>query len=319
MGGRIIDRVALRQCSSRWLGFLLLATGLVGLLLQYTVKDRIHGLAVLFYAMPPLVIVVATLLSVGLLSRRSSLRWVLVSVAAATLALVAWIRTDYTYAHRPASAGDLRVVLWNLGDPRNPSPIVDILQAADGQVVLLLESGWSDRTRRLFWKSHLSNYTVRFLPGGAALLSVYPVSKISTHRMGRRTYIHTCELSTPSGPVWLVAADLESNLLSNRGPLIARVYELATSLRFPTIVLGDFNTPHTSVFFEGFRGSFRHAFASSGDGLIPTWPALLPVLGLDHVWLSPGIAAGHTRTLRTFHSDHAAVIADMTLPAGTGE
>ena len=107
--------------------------------------------------------------------------------------------------------------------------------------------------------------------------------------------------------------DIESNLSSNRGPLIARVHEIATSLPSPTIVLGDFNTPHTSVFFREFRQSFQHAFESSGSGLIPTWPALCPALALDHIWLSADVTPVRTRTLRTFRSDHALVIADVTL------
>lgn len=300
-------------------GFILLAIGVVGLLLQYTIKDRVPGLAVLFYALPPLVIAVATLLSVGFLSRRSSLGWILVSIAAAALAMVTWIRTDLVYARPPASTGDMRIVLWNVGHCKNATAIADSLRAAGGQVIVLIESDRAYMKQGRVWESRLPNHTVTYLPGCVTLLSAYPVSKVCVSTMGINSRVLTCELSTPAGPVSLVMTDLESNLFSPRGPLIARVYESAESLPRPTIVLGDFNTPLTSAFFRDFRGSFRHAFKSSGSGLIPTWPALLPVLDLDHIWLSPDIVPVRARTLRTLHSDHAAVIADVKLPPATRE
>jgi len=292
-----------------------LAAGLAGLALQYTVKDRLPILAVVFYALPPLVVVVATLLSVGLLSRRSSWWWVALSVGAAILAVITWMWTDHARAGPVAPAGDLRIVFWNGAHPRMPTPLAGALKTAGGQVVVLAEAGHADPSCRRMWQSLYPNHAVTFLPGSEILLSAYPVSKIATHRMGRRTRVHTCVVTTPGGPLSLVVVDVESELLSNRGPLIARVYELAASLPTPTIVLGDFNTPHTSSFFTEFRRSFQHAFESSGSGLIPTWPALLPVLDLDHVWLSRDIVPVHARTLRTFRSDHAMLIADVNLPA----
>lgn len=287
--------------------------GLVGLLLGITVRDRIAGLAVLFYAVPPLVSVGTTLAAAGLLSRRSSWRWVLLSVIAAMIAIVVWIRTDYAHARPAASAGDLRVVLWNMAAPRNPEPLARILKETGGQVIFLVESGVYDKRRSQFWQTRFPNHTIRHLGGNAILLSAYPVSEISAHVTGKRTRVHTCDLDTPSGPVSLVMVDIESNLSSNRGPLVARAYEIATSRPSPTIVLGDFNTPHTSAFFCEFRRSFRHAFESSGAGLIPTWPALCPALALDHIWLSAEITPVRAWTLRTFRSDHAVVIADVAL------
>jgi endonuclease/exonuclease/phosphatase (EEP) superfamily protein YafD len=275
-------------------------------------------LAALFYALPPLVVLVATLLSVGLLSQQS-LRWVLVSVAAAVLAMTTWIRTDHAYAHPTAPPADLRVVLWNVGHLKDATPIANVLGTTGGQVIVLIESDRGYAKQRRVWESRLPNHTATYLPGCVTLLSVYPFSKTSVYTMGRSSRVLTCELSTPAGRVSLVMADIESNPFSPRGPLIARVYELAESLPRPTIVLGDFNTPHTSAFFQDFRRSFRHAFESAGAGLIPTWPALLPVLDLDHIWLSPDITPAYARTLRTFHSDHAAVIADVKLPSRMGE
>lgn len=304
-----------RCLCTRAFAFALLTAGIVGLLLQYTIQDRIAGLAAVFYGLPPLVLVGATLISAGLLARRAALRWVVVSIVAALLAIATWIRTDYTYSCPPARVGDLRVVLWNMGAPRALEPFVAVLKETGGQVILLLESRRGNERPPGFWQSRFPNHSVTLLGGGATLLSEYPVSRVSTHRTGKRTYIHTCGLSTPAGDLSLVMVDIESNLLSNRGPLVARAHEVAMSSASATIVLGDFNTPHTSAFFRKFRQSFRHAFESSGRGLIPTWPALCPLLALDHIWLSPGITPVRTRTLRTFHSDHALVIADVMVDA----
>ncbi len=302
-----------RHFCARCAGFLLLALGSVGLLLQLTVKDRLAGLAVLFYAMPPLVVVGLLLPAAGLLARRSSLRWALLSAIVAMLAIVTWVRTDYVHARPAVPAGSLRVVLWNMAGPRDAEPLARILKETGGQVVLLLESGIRNESRRRCWQTQFPNHSIHYMGGNATLLSEYPLSGISAHVMGKRTRVHTCALHTPSGTISLAMVDIESNLSSDRGPLVARAYEIATSLPSPTIVLGDFNTPHTSVFFREFRRSFRHAFESSGTGLIPTWPALCPALALDHIWLSIDLLPVRAWTVRTLHSDHAIVIADVTL------
>lgn len=287
------------------------------MLLHHTVRDRVAGLALFFYVLPPLVVVGVTLISTALLARRRALRWVVFSLVAALAALATWIRTDYAWGGLTTVPADLRIVLWNIGGHGRQEPFADALKEAESQVVLLLESGRPGERRRAFWQSHLPDHSVTFLPGGATLLCRYPRSPVSTHRTGRRTFVHTCAVNTPAGPVSLVMADVESNLLSVRGPLLARIYEIASSLPSPRIVLGDFNTPHTSAFFDAFRRSFRHAFESSGRGMIPTWPALCPALTLDHIWLSRDLTPVRAKTVGTFHSDHAMVIADVKLAPPT--
>jgi endonuclease/exonuclease/phosphatase (EEP) superfamily protein YafD len=294
---------------------LLLAVGVLGLLLRYTIKDRLPILAAVFYGLPPLVAVVAltgSLVMHLLLARR---RGVVASGLLTVLAVAAWIHTDFAWATAPElAASGLRVVLWNACPMRDPSDgAVALLQETDAQIILLVESGGSSDFHKQRWQSYFPDYHVSVLGHEMTFLSRYPMSETKLYKMGKRTKITVYDLTTPFGPVSVLGVDIESNPLSWRKPFVDRIHEIARSKPHPVIVLGDFNTPHTSAHFAVLRRSFQHAVEKSGTGLITTWLGPCPLLALDHVWLSEHFTPIRATLRRTFHSDHALVMADVSL------
>jgi len=292
-----------------------LAVGVLGLLMRYAFKDRVPALAVVFYGLPPLVAVVLFAVSLGLGLRRPRRRWRMVVPGLLTVvALVAWIQTDFVWAGSAASADDpLRVVHWNLARPSaTDESFLPVLQEADAQILLLVESGGHTAARRHFWESHFPDYHVSLLSGQIVLLSRYPIASVRCTTVDGAT-IGEFDLVLPGGTLSVVGVDVVSAQCSRRRVPLERISVIADSKRGPVLVLGDFNTPHTSILFDELRRSFCHAFEASGTGLITTWPSFFPVLALDHVWLSKGLAPVQTVLRRTFHSDHALVIADISI------
>ena len=63
--------------------------------------------------------------------------------------------------------------------------------------------------------------------------------------------------------------------------------DLMASLNMRTLVVGDFNTPYDSVAFDPWRYQWFHGLSqSSRTPGAATWPIGLPLLSIDHVWLS---------------------------------
>lgn len=302
-----------RQTGMKGLALALLAVGVLGLVLRYTVKDRIPSLAVVFYGLAPLPVAGALVFSLTLCLWQRARRWAILSGVVAWIGIVAWLTTDYVHNGRPRrTAESMRIVLWNLARPAaNEDGFLRPLQEANGQIMLLVESGTNTVNRREFWTSHFPHHYVSILGAGITLLSAYPVSEVALYAMGEDTHIGVYDLAAPFGPLSVIAVDIESNPLAPRGPFIDRIRALAAARPHPVIILGDFNTPHTSAHFDALRRSFRHAFAESGNGLITTWPALVPMLAIDHIWLSPDLTPVYATIRRTLHSDHALVIADV--------
>jgi len=303
-----------------WLATGLMALGLLGLVLRWTVKDRWPVVATLFYGLPPLVAAVYLAISTCLFAWLRKKRRGVIALMATAVGVFAWIQSDYVRAaiHEPAGEG-FRVVLWNISDPDViGEAMLSVLRQADGQIVVLVESGIRNRKRPEFWASHFPGYHLSALGGGLKLLSKFPISDAAMKTMGAETHFGLYDLDTPFGRVSVVVADIISNPVVPRKAYIDRAYEIAATRPYPTIVLGDFNTPHTSVFFRDFRRTYQHAFETSGHGLETTWLAPLPVLTLDHVWLSEAFTPLRTTLKRTFQSDHAMVVADVQLSDGFG-
>jgi endonuclease/exonuclease/phosphatase family metal-dependent hydrolase len=91
--------------------------------------------------------------------------------------------------------------------------------------------------------------------------------------------------------------------------------------RDPLIVLGDFNaTPRYSA-YRTLTGVLADARRSGGaQRASPTFPSRFPVLAIDHVFVSPGIAVHAVRAvsapLARAASDHLPLIVDFSLEPG---
>jgi endonuclease/exonuclease/phosphatase (EEP) superfamily protein YafD len=242
-------------------------------------------------------------------------RQVVVMGALVAMSLATWILTDFVWATRPERRhAQLRVVLWNAGRPAaKDASFIPMLRATDAQILFLVESGGHDLARRRFWESHFPGYHVTLMAGQITLLSRYPVAHVRSSIVDRKTMIAEYDLVLPGGTLSVVGVDVASSQCSRRRIALDRIHTVAESKPKPVLVLGDFNTPHTSILFRGLRRSFRHAFEESGRGLITTWPSLLPALALDHMWLSEGLTSVRTSVQRTWHSDHALVMADISV------
>ncbi len=71
-----------------------------------------------------------------------------------------------------------------------------------------------------------------------------------------------------------------------------------------TIVLGDFNLPYESKYLKNIKQNFNHAFSKKGNGFRETWFWNLPLLSLDHIWVSKDLKILKTEKINTFKSDH---------------
>jgi endonuclease/exonuclease/phosphatase family metal-dependent hydrolase len=301
----------------RTLTFVPVVAGVVGLLLHFTIRDRVPVLAVLFYGLPPAVVVALFAASALIFLRRRRRCWTVVSSVALIAAVVVWIQTDYIRGNTSGVDLDgdtMRLVVWNLGRPSGRDErFLPTLKDVNGQIVVLVESGYERDHPRSFWESHFPDDYVAMLERGITLLSRYPIVETHVHVVGNYTRIAVCDLLTPSGAISVLAVDIDSNPFLSRKPAIDRIYEIARSKPNPVAILGDFNTPHTSALFADLYRSFQQAFVRAGNGWITTWPAFCPALALDHIWLSDDFIVAHAATRRRFCSDHALVMADVML------
>src|SRR5690606_22803643 len=191
------------------------------------------------------------------------------------------------------------------------------LASFDADVICLVESKRLEQ-RRAELEQRLPGYAMHFAAGGFTVLvrgdllacEPAPMAPSKAVRVAVRCRRTNQELA-------LLLVDMPSNPLSSRQPAFAQLEQLVLrDASAPQVLLGDFNTPRSSVYFDGLREGLRHACEMAGEGFVETWPALFPVLDLDHIWLGPSMSPVRCHYSSAWLSDHLAVVVDAVLVAG---
>jgi endonuclease/exonuclease/phosphatase family metal-dependent hydrolase len=93
----------------------------------------------------------------------------------------------------------------------------------------------------------------------------------------------------------------------------------AARAKGPTVFCGDLNCRPVSPIFRTLSAALTPVPSKNGkNGPVTTWPSLLPLVRIDHLFASPDLSVRRVFapwTLRTaLASDHLPLIADFTLP-----
>lgn len=294
-------------------------------LIDWTIRDSVSSLAFVFYATPPVVLgLMAFLLAwIGLQPKgtRSAPIPLLVNRTTAILGaicLIQWAAVSFRLgASSERSPETLKVVFWNIGRGQFASweRIAEQARAFDADVLAFAEAT-DDRVQTPeFWETTIPGYSSHPLNGSMVVLVRGKAIERTVgllKRMGR--YCHL-SLEVRGTQFDLLIADLESNPFRSREQPLKELFNLMRGQTVPTLVVGDFNTPPASIWFDDWRPEYKHAWETAGHGYQATWPQPLPVLALDHVWGNGGIAFQHCRCGWTRCSDHRPVIVDLTVKA----
>jgi endonuclease/exonuclease/phosphatase family metal-dependent hydrolase len=158
---------------------------------------------------------------------------------------------------------------------------------------------------------------------GLATLTRWPLLgtrevRLPSARTGPRASQPRCALvtrvaSVPPGDG--VVGIVNTHLSLHRDERVAQVAALASSLEADdVVVVGDLNCTARSAPFRRLSAALRPATAG-----VRSWPAALPVLGLDHIFYGGALelvgAGPWARAAARWASDHLPVVAELRLPA----
>jgi endonuclease/exonuclease/phosphatase family metal-dependent hydrolase len=226
----------------------------------------------------------------------------------------------------------LRVMTWNINGAvgRNPrfdlARVVDYVQGHRPDIVALQEI--DSRRARAAGVAHpfdvlrdaLGTYgahahAISTADGdyGQALISRWPLASTSVHdlsfpeREPRRAI--TADIATPIGPLRVIATHLGLSL-RERHRQARTLLDLLGAPGSPVVLLGDFND---WLWAGSVRRTLEHALPRCTHHR--TFPAWLPLLQLDRIFVSAavGLATSRTDAVARSLSDHLPVIAEIEL------
>lgn len=271
-----------------------------------------------YYAAPTIFLAVMAACTAGLgkrLRRSRAVVWSLLCLA--MVSSVVWVYSNVRIAKgHELAPNSIRVAFWNVGRGwfAEWDQIAERLNGFGADVVVVAEATSRELETSEYWRTHVPDYSLLSLNDGFVLLvrgqaTLQASDSLATGGQYRRINIIVRDVH-----FHLILADITSDpWLPRRPPLDALWEIMKMQTDQPTLVVGDFNTPPSSVCFDRWRGEWTRAWDAVGSGYQPTWPQPVPILPLDHVWGNRWIRFHNYQALWSKYSDHRPVMADFTV------
>jgi endonuclease/exonuclease/phosphatase (EEP) superfamily protein YafD len=116
------------------------------------------------------------------------------------------------------------------------------------------------------------------------VLSRFPLAKVEQLERSEEIKLYALELEQDGARWSFFALDVAGSARIPREPAL-RLLAGAVAGRRPDFLAGDFNTPRGSRLLTPLAAGYRHAYDIAGSGWSPTWPTLLPILAIDHLYV----------------------------------
>ncbi len=156
--------------------------------------------------------------------------------------------------------------------------------------------------------------------GDPAILSRWPLTNVQfIQRDGGRPYGMQARLDCSGRPLHLISVHCQGtfkwewehlvNSVDERSKQAVELVELVDRLEGDVIIGGDFNSAEWMAEGVLMRRHWRD-FAEAG-GALPTFPAVQPLIRIDHIFGRGAFEATRFRVVDAAVSDHRAVVVDL--------
>lgn len=282
-------------------------------ILRLSLRDLIPAFALLFYATPPPVLAVLSLVAAGLWARRRKWRHTGACVLAAVACVFWWDQTAW-FTNDPIPAkSTLRVLFWNIHRGKAGfERVADAVREADADVIGLVEADAYKGKTGPFWKKRFAEYDVCG-PYKGILFMVRggTIEEIVTTQLGGG-YSRSFLVKLAGKQRRFLVVDIKSYLFRARNRPITRLTrDMLRYANEPTVIMGDFSVPIESALLDPLRRFLHNAFETRGRGSSGTWPGWLGLLSLDQVWVTPFVQVCKCEIVRSPLSDHRMVIVEI--------
>ncbi len=230
--------------------------------------------------------------------------------------------------------GELRVMTWNVMELKgNPDGVVATIRREMPDVLLLQEVRQQPRTDPVAWlASRLPGWqSVR--GADVAILSPHPLGPATAYSLGVRSssrralrapirigarsveclvaHFSTADRQSAREAAWQHPRAQMEVSAAVRAEQTTRLTSLLSGIPRPLIVGGDFNSPPDSILDRAMTARLSSTFNAGGLGFGWSYPARLPLLRIDHVYVSADLRVRNCRVLPTLASDHRPMVIDL--------
>jgi endonuclease/exonuclease/phosphatase family metal-dependent hydrolase len=260
--------------------------------------------------MPPFVLgaiaLFGTIALIALKKYRSSFVLLFVGM----LCWVWWVSSCY-YSNPESNANpDIKLLSWNIQKKTSEKTdeAVRIIKENDPDIFSLIELGEGGNALLKKLKVMLPDYSLALIDdciliGAKGAIKTSKLIYAGDDDFGR--YVRA-ELLVYGREILVYFVDMGSSPHHPRESALADIFSdaMAEDKKSSLIMMGDFNTPYDSLWFEAYKKQFKNAFAESGKGFMESWPLPLCLLTIDHIWCGRNLKPVNAKLLNNSISDH---------------
>jgi hypothetical protein len=261
--------------------------------IHFVFKESTYQYSLYYYTFP-LPIIIGVILGLSIFLSKTYRKYNLLLAAAL---LLLWLERSFKiHFAEDIKDSDIEVVFWNGSHKRNVEDAFDLNKGIP-DVLVLVEHG-QFKVKKI--RNKYPNYFLYVFKNGISVFSKTSIKFLNEVSSNYKTTIINFEAEG----INFFAIDVSGSMD------VPREWELTFVKKYiqhdkNTVLLGDFNVPYESMHFDAIKPVFNHAFSKKGNGFRETWFWNIPLLSLDHIWVSKDLKVLKTEKMGTFKSDHS--------------
>ncbi|GGX20659.1 endonuclease/exonuclease/phosphatase family protein [Aquimarina muelleri] len=275
--------------------------------IHFVVKDSISPFHILYYAFPPLLLIIGSLfLSVLFFSVKKVFYPMIVCFL---FLLLYWF--SYYYNGQP-SLNNLNttssILFWNVGRKGGESMDIIIKKVKEQKIsfIALVEAEEMTDVDLGRFKKTFPGYSIQKLQGDMVLAVKGKIKDVSYYCQDLSYKFNYVTVILDHQKNSILIADVNAVPFNNRESALHTIYEF-TKKNNCSFIAGDFNTPYESVHFNDYRNNLN-SFHSVSKGFTATWLYGIPLFEIDQIWSAKKITPVVLEKEFYKVSDHALLI-----------
>ncbi|MDW5287608.1 endonuclease/exonuclease/phosphatase family protein [Formosa sp. PL04] len=178
------------------------------------------------------------------------------------------------------------VLYWNISRPDQlPLDVIfKNMKDSNPEIIVLVEAKDIPYADIKFLKRHYPSYDIQQLEGEMMIAVNGEINDVEYKKISRGSKANLVTATINNRLRTILVIDLLANpALSKKADF--KMLESIIESQHIDFIIGDFNTTYESVYFEAFTSDYE-SFHKYNNGFTATWPSVLPLLEIDHFWLS---------------------------------
>ncbi|APY10875.1 hypothetical protein BWZ22_06315 [Seonamhaeicola sp. S2-3] len=264
--------------------------------IHFIIKEHTYQTSLYYYTFPlPIIIIIVLVLSVFL-----SKKFRKYNLYLAGIFLIIWLSRSFKiHIAENFDETDLEIVFWNASHYREFEDVFKGVGSIPDVVVLVEYHGdYLDEAKKKYPEYY-------FYESNEEEVGIFSKNPIQVKEVMPSKY-GSSVINFETHNINFYAVDVSASIDVPRSWETDFVNKAITKKQ-KTLVLGDFNVPYESKFLTPIKEHFNHAFNKKGFGFRETWFYNIPLLSLDHIWVSKDLEILKTEKVSTFKSDHAII------------